>query len=244
MRQAKNKKSKDRVAATIVLCFCLITLTSIFTIKASIDKVNESAQNLPVTQQVPSDSSAEEDKKEKESEAADELAAPDTDEKAASAPAARDTDTDNAVIDSLDQSKGTGCLPPMNKETASVTKAYAMDGLLYNKTLDQYMTHLGIDIEAPANSGVNAIAEGTITDVYEDDAYGMTVELTLSGGMVAKYSNLSQKILVEKGDVVTQGQKLGSIGQTALYESMEKEHLHFELYQNDSPLNPLDYFDF
>ena len=38
-----KKKKKDKVAALLMLCFCLIALTSVFTIKASIDKVAESA---------------------------------------------------------------------------------------------------------------------------------------------------------------------------------------------------------
>ena len=49
MRQVEKKKGKDKVAAALVLCFCLIALTSIFTIKASIDKISESAGDVPVT---------------------------------------------------------------------------------------------------------------------------------------------------------------------------------------------------
>ena len=49
MRQIDKKKKKDKVAAVLMLCFCLIALTSIFTIKASINKISESAEDVPVT---------------------------------------------------------------------------------------------------------------------------------------------------------------------------------------------------
>ena len=60
------------------------------------------------------------------------------------------------------------------------SKDYSMDMVVYNLTLDQYMTHPGIDLEAPSGSSVKAIADGTITDIYEDDAYGTTIEISLS----------------------------------------------------------------
>ena len=240
MRQAKKKKGKDRVTATIALCFCLITLTSIFTIKASIDKVNESAKNLPTAQQVPTaseeeptsspDSQGESKQEEKTVPSQDS----DTEEAAAAA----------TIIDSYDESSQADFLPPLNKASATISKEYAMDRLLYNETLDQYMAHPGIDLEAPSKASVNAIGDGTITQVYHDDAYGMTVELTLSDDMIARYSNLADSITVEKGDEVVRGQQLGSIGRSALYESMEKDHLHFELYKNGALCNPADYISF
>ena len=51
MRHAKHKKGKDRVTATILLCFCLIALTSIFTVQSSIDKINDRAKNLPASRE-------------------------------------------------------------------------------------------------------------------------------------------------------------------------------------------------
>ena len=240
MRQAKKKKGRDRVAATIFLCFCLITLTSIFTIQSSINKVNESAAKVPISQQTPTKPDLEESPASKDIDDSD---ARDNRQVEEATPI-EETSLSVPIVDSHDVNDTSAFLPPLNLETASVTKKYAMDTLLYNKTLDQYMTHPGIDIEAPAKSGVNAIGDGTITDVYMDDAYGMTVELRLNDEFIARYSNLDEKVSVEKGDVVTRGQKLGSIGQTAMYESMEKSHLHFALYQGNTICNPTDYIDF
>ena len=43
MRQ--DKKQKDRPAAALVLCFCLMAIVSVFVVKASIDKVHDNMQS-------------------------------------------------------------------------------------------------------------------------------------------------------------------------------------------------------
>ena len=52
MRQAQKKKDKDKVAIVLVLSFCVIALTSIFTLKSNIDKINdtESESGVPVSE--------------------------------------------------------------------------------------------------------------------------------------------------------------------------------------------------
>ena len=51
MRQAERKKEKDKVAIALMLAFCVIALTSIFTIKSNINKINDSNTNVPVSDQ-------------------------------------------------------------------------------------------------------------------------------------------------------------------------------------------------
>ena len=110
--------------------------------------------------------------------------------------------------------------------------------VIYNLTLDQYMTHPGIDFEAPTGSSVKAVADGTITEVYTDDAYGITIEITHKDGYISRYANLATDKLCEKGDTVKQGQVISNIGKSALYESMDKAHLHFELLKNGKVCDP------
>ena len=50
MRQAQRKKEKDKVAIALMLAFCVIALTSIFTIKSNIDKINGSNTDVPVSE--------------------------------------------------------------------------------------------------------------------------------------------------------------------------------------------------
>lgn len=245
MRHAKNKKGKDRVTATIVLCFCLIALTSIFTIQSSIDKVNDSAKKLPVDQKMVT----KDDPAGPESNAADSKTPA---KNSSTEPGAADlpVSKEHAIVDSAinnSENKPTEAqayLPPMSLSTASVSKDYSMDMVIYNKTLDQYMTHPGIDLEAPSGSGVHAIADGTVTGVYKDDAYGTAIEITHSNGLISKYACLETAAMVEQGDTVSQGQKISTIGKTALYESLEAAHLHFEVYKDGKLCNPSDYIAF
>ena len=50
MRQAQRKKEKVKVAIALMLAFCVIALTSIFTIKSNIDKINGSNTDVPVSE--------------------------------------------------------------------------------------------------------------------------------------------------------------------------------------------------
>lgn len=242
MRQNEKKKRKDRTAATIMLCFCLLALTSVFTIKASIDKVARSAGNLPVTQDtsLPTETETEADADANaETKIKDESVAP-----PAETPEEAPVSTEIPTVDSEPAPETPGFLCPMDMANAQVVKPFSMDMVVYNMTLDQYMTHPGVDIEAPMNSGVKAVADGQVTAVYEDDAYGITIEITHENGFRSRYANLGTRQMVEQGDSVKRGQQLSVIGQSALCESIDKCHLHFELYQGEQLLDPATYIDF
>lgn len=226
MRQTEKKKGKDKVATALILSFCLIALTSIFTIKASINKISESAGNIPVTQGAPTETDRNKNDAEKQA---------DKDENAEAAESSARIPT----VDSKAQAPNTNTfIAPVDMATAKVVKAYSMEMVVYNATLDQYMTHPGTDFEAPTGSGVKAVADGTVTDVYTDDAYGVAIEITHNNGYVSKYANLATENMVEKGDAVKQGQVISSVGKTALYESLDKAHLHFEMYKDGKIRNP------
>ena len=119
-----------------------------------------------------------------------------------------------------------------------VVAAYAMDALSYNQTTRDWRTHDGIDLAAEAGAFVHAAAEGTVYTVYEDDRLGHTVVIRHEDGYVTCYASLSQEVLVEPGDQVTLGQKIGTVGNSALLESALGDHLHFSVTQNDEPVDP------
>jgi len=233
MRQAQKKKDKDKVAIVLMLCFCVIALTSIFTVKANIDKINENATDLPVSEET----KTQENHKDKESASKS--------EPSSNTDVSQETSSKVPTVDSLEKNTPTGDFTrPIEHESAVVTNPYSMDKLIYSLTLDQYMTHCGIDIEAPEDSQVLAIGDGTVTSIYEDDRFGTSIEITHPGKIVSIYSNLSTAEMVEIGDVVTQGQIIGGVGSTALSESLEPSHLHFEMIKDGAYVNPADYINF
>ncbi len=231
MRQAQKKKDKDKVAIVLMLCFCVIALTSIFTVKANIDKLKDNSADLPVSEETKSEDS----QKTTASKPKDEP----------SREASQEVSSHVPTVDSLEGTEtASNYIKPIQDEEARVTSPYSMDKLIYSLTLDQYMTHCGIDIEAPEDSQVVAIKEGTVTAIYEDDRYGLSIQLTHPGNMISIYSNLSTTEMVEIGDVVNQGDIIGGVGSTALFESLEPSHLHFEMIKDGAYQNPEDYIQF
>ena len=229
MRQAQKKKEKDKVAIVLMLAFCVIALTSIFTVKSNIDKINEGNKDILVSENTKTDTK-------------------DPDSKADASKDSAEASGNIPTVDSLDTEGGqttpSAFVNPVKDKSAAVTNPYSMDKLIYSVTLDQYMTHCGIDIEAPEDTQVVAAAGGTVTAVYEDDRYGTSIEITHSEDLVSIYSNLSTAEMVEVGDVVKAGQIIGGIGSTGLFESLEPSHLHFEMLKGGVYVNPADYIKF
>ncbi len=124
---------------------------------------------------------------------------------------------------------------PLEGEVVAV---YAMDALAYNPTTRDWRVHNGIDLAAEAGATVHAAAEGTVYTVYEDETMGHTVVIRHDDGYVTCYSSLGEDVAVAPGDKVTLGQKIGTVGNSALLESALGHHIHFSVTQNDEPVDP------
>lgn len=242
MRHAEKKK--DKITLALLLCFCVIALTSIFTIRSTIDKVEKNNSNLPVSERAQTDSGE-----------GDFAGKKDFAEKKKSEEKNKEVSSSVPTVDSLNQQaeqdsedskefqEPKAWIYPVNAADAFVSTPYAMDNLVYSVTLDQYMTHSGVDIEAPADTQVLAIGDGTVSAVYVDDRYGNTVEIRHTPELTAVYSNLSDAHMVEMGDTVEAGQIIGGIGSTGLFESLQPAHLHFEVEKDGVLVDPLDYIE-
>lgn len=69
---------------------------------------------------------------------------------------------------------------------------------------------------------------------------GKTVVVLHEDGWKSYYCSL-KTIDVTVGDTLKAGEKLGTVGQSALEEVNQGSHLHFVLERNGEPVNPLDY---
>ena len=118
---------------------------------------------------------------------------------------------------------------------------YAMDALGYNPTTRDWRVHNGVDIAADEGTEVLAAADGTVYTVYEDDTMGMTVVIRHEDGYVTKYASLAAEVAVAPGDTVKLGQKIGTVGETALLESAIGCHVHFSVTHNDEPMDPSEF---
>ncbi len=118
---------------------------------------------------------------------------------------------------------------------------FSVDALSYNETTRDWRTHEGVDLRAAAGEAVCAAMDGTVHAIYEDASLGMTVVLRHAGEYTTHYSNLDEAISLKVGDRVKVGDQLGTVGVTALVEMASEPHLHFAVYHNNVPIDPLQF---
>jgi murein DD-endopeptidase MepM/ murein hydrolase activator NlpD len=97
--------------------------------------------------------------------------------------------------------------------------------------------HNGIDIAASTGTGVYVYASGTVIAVSQDNTLGKYIAVDHGNGLVTRYLHLS-KFNVSKGDKVTTGDRIGSVGNTGYSTG---SHLHFEVLKNGSYQDPWNY---
>ena len=119
-----------------------------------------------------------------------------------------------------------------------ILRKYAKDDLVYSTTLDEWITHGGIDIKSEKTTVVKASAEGTVKSIKNDPRYGLTVVIEHQNGFSSVYSNLLTAEFIEEGENVKQGQTIATVGNTATFEIADESHLHFEILKNNESIDP------
>ena len=123
-----------------------------------------------------------------------------------------------------------------------ISKDFASDTLIYSNTLEEWTTHLGIDIKAERTSVVVASEVGKVESIKSDPRYGLTITIDHGNGYKTIYSNLLTTEFVQTGETVEKGQTIATVGDTASFEVLDEPHLHFEMYINGEAVNPTLYF--
>ncbi len=99
-------------------------------------------------------------------------------------------------------------------------------------------SHKGIDIPAPPGSPALAFMDGEVVYSGRYYAYGTLVRVRQVDGKEALYGHL-QSTSLKVGDKIKAGERIGAIGRTGRATGY---HLHFELRENDIPIDPTPYF--
>ncbi|MFQ5956348.1 MAG: murein hydrolase activator EnvC family protein [Candidatus Brocadiales bacterium] len=96
----------------------------------------------------------------------------------------------------------------------------------------------GIDIEAPLGQDVLAAKGGKVEVVSENPSgWGKVVVIRHNGGLHTWYAHNS-RVFVQEGNWVRQGQVISQAGQSG---SVTRPELHFKVFRNDKPVDPLSY---
>jgi murein DD-endopeptidase MepM/ murein hydrolase activator NlpD len=126
---------------------------------------------------------------------------------------------------------------------ANILNSHAV--FYYDKTLDRYCTHQGIDFVGEAGDEVYAILDGTVSDIVTDDTlYGNYLTLTHDDGMTTIYRYIDIDEGLEVGRKITKGEKIGTIATACGNEYADGAHLHFELYSDGKISDPATILDF
>ncbi len=147
---------------------------------------------------------------------------------------------------------------PQNTNTAQFTVYTPQNKRIYNRpasprgfiwplrrrVLSSYGSYVngskstGIDIEASSNDDVLAAKDGSVIVVNNGrDGWGKVVVIGHGNGTHTWYAHNS-KIFVNKGTYVKRGQVIAKAGSTG---SAKRVKLHFKVFVNDKPVNPLNY---
>ncbi len=122
-------------------------------------------------------------------------------------------------------------------ESDQITAGYEF---WYNRTLDKYHFHAGIDFSAAAGSPVCAVADGTVSEIISDDPLRKYVKIN-HGGISALYAYIDCASDIYVGKSVLAGEVIGAVSEPYGEEFKEGPHLHFEIHVNDEPVDPDNY---
>lgn len=125
-----------------------------------------------------------------------------------------------------------------------IIRDFAKDNLVYSQTLDEWITHLGIDIKADKTTVVKAAADGVVETIKNDPRYGLTVIISHDNGYKTVYSNLLTSEFVTEGENIKSGQTIGTVGNNAAFEISDDPHLHFEMTKDNEKVDPKIYIKF
>ena len=123
-----------------------------------------------------------------------------------------------------------------------VIEEYTGDDLVYNEALKDWRAHSGVDFSADMGEQVLCCANGVVEEVF-DSNMGRCVIIDHKNGFKTMYANLNENTQVSEGDEVAQGEVIGIVGDTALGDSTDEPHLHFEMTMNNKNVNPVDYLE-
>ena len=101
--------------------------------------------------------------------------------------------------------------------------------------------HLGVDIIAPKNSPIVAVNDGVVINAAWTIETGNTISIQHKDNIISVYKHNSA-LLKKEGDYVTTGEAIAIIGNSG--EQTTGPHLHFELWFQGVPLDPVQYISF
>lgn len=126
--------------------------------------------------------------------------------------------------------------------SVSVSNDY---GFWYNQTLNCYYEHQGLDFMAEVGTEVLAAEAGVIESIYKEDLLsGTEVVIDHGNGLKSLYRFVVETDGLKVGDRVEKGQVIATVAEANGDEYKEGAHLHFEILQNGTNVDPTTHLTF
>lgn len=97
--------------------------------------------------------------------------------------------------------------------------------------------HYGLDIQADEGTVISSFADGTVTAVGDSSVLGKYLTVQHENGFSTLYAHCS-RITASSGQQIRLGDPIAEVGQTG---QTTGPHLHFEILENTTYLNPIYY---
>ena len=129
-------------------------------------------------------------------------------------------------------------------DNGTLLQAHSVDIQVFSRTMQDFRVHTGIDLATEADAPVLAAADGTIARIWDDPMMGKCIAVLHTANSQTIYKNLAADLPegIVTGATVLRGQRIGTVGETAMAEVAEDPHLHLEMTVNGEVVDPLDYF--
>ncbi|MGN0560858.1 MAG: peptidoglycan DD-metalloendopeptidase family protein [Candidatus Fimenecus sp.] len=121
---------------------------------------------------------------------------------------------------------------------SEVDKPFSGGDMVQSKTMGDWRVHNGVDFRGTVGDQVRAVNNGVVKAVYDDVLWGTVVEIDHGDGLVARYCGLGKGSTAAVGDKVKINDRIGNLGSVPV-ESADEVHLHFELRQDGTAVDPM-----
>ena len=111
---------------------------------------------------------------------------------------------------------------------------------VFNRTLEQWETHKGLDLLAKEGANVVSMFEGTVVKIGSSYGGGEYVVVDHGENVVATYGSL-QNVQVSEGQKFAQGDLIGEASTSASVEYIDGAHVHLEIKVNGEYVDPTPY---
>ncbi len=137
----------------------------------------------------------------------------------------------------------------LNTESDAVSESLGLPGTFFfppiigtvTAEFDLNLGHFGIDVAAKEGETIKAVYDGTVIMASFTSDGGNVIQIQHANNLISVYKHNSV-LLKKPGDRVKAGDSIAIIGNSG--ELTDGPHLHFELWYNGTPLNPIDYIAF